>query len=144
MALLAVVASFVLANANEEYCSYYSGYCDTELNTAVQTYGAIQAAAAGLAGLEFVLFIISTVLTSVTIHRHRSAGGHCKALSGGVEYVSAAPAPAYQQGGAQPGEKYEMHSNGQVVGQTYVPEGGAQTYQAVPGAQHYQPGVSPA
>jgi len=37
----------------------------------------VLAAAAGLGGLEFALFIATLVLVSINLHRHRSNGGHC-------------------------------------------------------------------
>ncbi|OBT40519.1 hypothetical protein VE00_08992 [Pseudogymnoascus sp. WSF 3629] len=43
----------------------------------VYTYRNALAAAAGLGGLEFILFIVTLVITSIYLHRHRKAGGHC-------------------------------------------------------------------
>jgi len=46
------------------------------------TYRNALAAAAGLGGLEFALFIVTLVFTSIGLHRHRKAGGHCTPNSG--------------------------------------------------------------
>jgi len=154
MALLAVLASDVLAFSNDSYCDAY-GYCYSELDSGVAIYGDIMAAAAGLSGLEFVLFIVSLVVTSVMIHRHRKAGGHCKVMPG--EYGATAPYNPNQNVGA---EKYEMQPDTQAY-----PVGGAppqqqnmtgnngyaappQQYEQPPmggnpPAQQYQPGVVP-
>ena len=39
---------------------------------------AIFGAAAGLGAAEFVLYVVSLVILSIRIHKHRKAGGHCK------------------------------------------------------------------
>ena len=38
---------------------------------------AIFGAAAGIGAAEFVLYIVSLVILSIRIHKHRKAGGHC-------------------------------------------------------------------
>lgn len=48
---------------------YTDGY-----TAAVGIFGA----AAGLGAAEFVLYVVSLVILSIRIHKHRKAGGHCK------------------------------------------------------------------
>ncbi|OTB02663.1 hypothetical protein M426DRAFT_192493 [Hypoxylon sp. CI-4A] len=59
----------------DEYMDYYSGWYDmSDYDTAVTVYGACLAAAAGLGGVEFLLYIISLSIHGVMLHRHRKAG----------------------------------------------------------------------
>ncbi|CZR59003.1 uncharacterized protein PAC_08895 [Phialocephala subalpina] len=83
-------------------CSYtYYGYClkkrDMDLTkratTDVYTYRNSMAAASGLGGLEFLLFIATLAFTSVYLHRHRKAGGHCMPNS------TSSPTPAAVESG---------------------------------------------
>ncbi|RYO95171.1 hypothetical protein DL766_004200 [Monosporascus sp. MC13-8B] len=67
-----------------EYYGYYTTY-----DAAVLTYAGILAGAAGLGGLEFILYIVSLSMHSVMVHRHRKAGLHCMPLES-----SSYPAPA--------------------------------------------------
>lgn len=72
-------------------CEYYDYYCykakrSEELmkryaTTDVVTYRNALAAAAGLGGLEFLLFVISLSIFGVFMHRHRKSGGACMAGS---------------------------------------------------------------
>jgi len=55
-------------------CDYYTGVCT---NSGVETYPHALAAAAGLGGLEFLLFGITLAFVGLSLHRHRTAGGHC-------------------------------------------------------------------
>lgn len=88
----ALLASEVADNPLSYYddtsdsCYYYDGVCyyrkqrralGKRATTNVKTYRNSLAAASGLGGLEFLLFIISLVITSIFLHRHRKAGGHC-------------------------------------------------------------------
>ncbi|RYP23822.1 hypothetical protein DL765_000899 [Monosporascus sp. GIB2] len=92
------LASFALLAAQVapllSYYSYYSstyseyGYYTT-YDAAVLTYAGILAGAAGLGGLEFILYIVSLSMHSVMVHRHRKAGLHCMPLES-----SSYPAPA--------------------------------------------------
>lgn len=43
---------------------------------------AIFGAAAGLGAAEFVLYVVSLIILSIRIHKHRKAGGHCKPQKG--------------------------------------------------------------
>ncbi|EAQ92622.1 hypothetical protein CHGG_00857 [Chaetomium globosum CBS 148.51] len=61
---------FSLVNSYSSY-SYYS-LSDSDL-----IWLAAQAAAAGLGGVEFVLFLVSLIIHSIHLHRHRAAGLHC-------------------------------------------------------------------
>jgi len=84
-------------------CSYtYDGYCykkrglnllPKRATTNVVTYRNALAAASGLGGLEFLLFIVTLVFTSLYLHRHRTAGGHCMPGTMGTASVRAEPKP---------------------------------------------------
>lgn len=71
------------SSSSSSYC--YAGYCIKKRDVGIEkrattnyyTYRNAMAAAAGLGGLEFILFIITLVFTSIALHRHRKAGGHC-------------------------------------------------------------------
>ncbi|KAK9779664.1 hypothetical protein SCAR479_03271 [Seiridium cardinale] len=58
-------------------CDYYYGCYTTSLSGSDKIYAACLAAAAGLGGLEFVVFIVSLAIHSAMLHRHRKAGLHC-------------------------------------------------------------------
>ncbi|ROW14160.1 hypothetical protein VPNG_04193 [Cytospora leucostoma] len=63
-------------------CDYYE--CDTYALTGDElTFGACLCAAAGLGGVETILFMVALAYHSVMMHRHRSAGLHCKPMSHG-------------------------------------------------------------
>jgi len=74
--------------SGSSYCDAY-GYCYKKRDnsvakratTNVYTYRDALAAAAGLGGLEFILFIVTLVITSIYLHRHRKAGGHSSAYA---------------------------------------------------------------
>jgi len=86
-AYLASTAAFVLTTVTSYSYGgyiYYSGYTT---NDAV--YGAILAAAAGLGGLEWVLYIVALILHSIALSRHRKAGLHSM-----PNRAASAPAPA--------------------------------------------------
>ncbi|KAH8821484.1 hypothetical protein F5884DRAFT_89154 [Xylogone sp. PMI_703] len=68
---------------NYDYTDCYYGYCfkkrsgvEKRATTDVLTYRNAMAAASGLGGLEFILFVITLVVFSIRLHRHRQAGGH--------------------------------------------------------------------
>ncbi|KAK2005807.1 hypothetical protein LZ32DRAFT_499596, partial [Colletotrichum eremochloae] len=44
-------------------------------------FGSCMAAAAGIGGIQFALFITSLVIHSVMLHRHRKAGLHCNPVN---------------------------------------------------------------
>ncbi|KAH6900017.1 hypothetical protein B0T10DRAFT_393579 [Thelonectria olida] len=73
-AILAAQTAIYFA-AGSSYCDWYSCYDDT-LYGAALVYGSIMAAASGLGALEFLFFIISLVIHSIMICRHRRAGLH--------------------------------------------------------------------
>lgn len=66
-------------------CATYDGYTDCVRKRALNlfrrdilnNYYSVNAAAAGVGALEFVLFAISLAFTGLYLHRHRGAGGHC-------------------------------------------------------------------
>ncbi|TDZ13468.1 hypothetical protein C8035_v004272 [Colletotrichum spinosum] len=140
--LLASQSAFLFGSA---VCDYY-GYC--------YSYSVVlsscMAAAAGLGGLEFALFITSLSIHSVMLHRHRKAGLHSSpessssASSGavapvvasqtlpeknaGVQVTNAAYQPAHQGQSAPPYGHQEAAYGGQMAPQ--------QAYH--PGAQQQQ------
>jgi len=84
--------SWALSDDSSTYCVY--GYCYKKRDvlqrrdtTDAYTYRDALAAAAGLGGLEFILFVVTLVMTSIALHRHRRAGGHC--MPGPVNPVAA-------------------------------------------------------
>ncbi|KAF8849191.1 hypothetical protein BDZ45DRAFT_559529, partial [Acephala macrosclerotiorum] len=83
--LASEVAAYQIVTYSDT-CTYtYYGYClkkrDMDLTkratTDIYTYRNSMAAASGLGGLEFLLFVVTLAFTSVYLHRHRKAGGHC-------------------------------------------------------------------
>lgn len=72
------------AGTSSTSCDIY-GYCykkrdlgiEKRATTDYYTYRNALAAAAGLGGLEFIMFIVTLVITAIHVHRHRKAGGHC-------------------------------------------------------------------
>lgn len=89
-------------------CDYtVDGYCVKKRALAARdvtdayTYRNSMAAAAGLGGLEFILFIITLVFVSVHLHRHRKAGGHCTPSRAGPSAPPTGPiggpAPVYSE-----------------------------------------------
>ncbi|KAI1164635.1 hypothetical protein F5B18DRAFT_240807 [Nemania serpens] len=64
-ALLASQAALLLAYS--DYYGYYYGFA---------VFGSIAGAAAGLGGIQWVVYIVALVLHSIAFHRHRKAGLH--------------------------------------------------------------------
>ncbi|KAI2467096.1 hypothetical protein F4781DRAFT_433749 [Annulohypoxylon bovei var. microspora] len=132
-ALLAaqVAAGFALYH---EYSDFYEEYYGVSTdNTAYAVYGACLAAAAGLGGLEFLLYIISLSVHGVMLHRHRKAG--LKAMpfnvaSGGAPAVAVLPVD---------GEKFQMQSQATQV----YPQQTAPAMGPPPPQQGYYPPSSP-
>jgi len=142
------------------YCDAY-GYCykkrdlEARATTNVYTYRNALAAAAGLGGLEFILFIVTLVITAIYLHRHRKAGGHCSpnALNTAGAPVtheqkdvelqaSNTQQPTYAANGQQPpyapnGQQPQYAPTGQQP--QYAPNGQQPTYYA---PQQEQPVVS--
>jgi len=91
---------------------YYAGVCykKRSLNflakrvatTNVYTYRNALAAASGLGGLEFLLFIATLAITGVFLHRHRTAGGHCMpgSFAGGAANAEPKPVELQQNSGS--------------------------------------------
>ncbi|KAI8623995.1 hypothetical protein F5Y19DRAFT_342545 [Xylariaceae sp. FL1651] len=90
-ALLAAQAAYIFAYVNDVLGYYYEDVGDT--------YGAIVAAAAGLGGVEWVIYLVSLILHSIALHRHRKAG--LRAMPGASASAPAAGVPAG-------GEKIQM------------------------------------
>ncbi|RDW80156.1 hypothetical protein BP6252_04794 [Coleophoma cylindrospora] len=70
------------------YCYYYCYRKDKRFVpakravTTIETYRNAMIADAAIGGIEFVLFVVTLVVTSIHLHRHRKAGGHCVPASG--------------------------------------------------------------
>jgi len=133
------VAAYSWAYDNYSTCIYYYCYKKRDViakrDTSLYTYRNALAAAAGLGGLEFILFVITLVITSIHLHRHRKAGGHC--TTGALNTAPAGAAPVTQerkdlelQGGPAP------HPAPQ-----YAPQ---PQYTQPPQQQHVQPAQQPA
>ncbi|TVY64218.1 hypothetical protein LSUE1_G008789 [Lachnellula suecica] len=142
-------------------CSDYYYYCykkrDSPLavraTTDLATYRNSMAAAAGLGGLEFILFAITLIFTAIHLQRHRKAGGHSAPIRAGTGAAPAAapagvaaPAPVYS-------ETKPEYAQQQYVGQPQVqqpvqyvqhPQTQQPTYVQQPAQQAQQPPVQPA
>jgi len=113
-------------------CDYIYGYCykkrdlalATRATTNVKTYHDSMAAASGLGGLEFVLFVATLVITALWLHRHRQAGGHCIPNAGTTGGITGEPKGVELQ---QPPEGYNngVH-NGANNGAVYTEPGSQQ------------------
>ncbi|KAI1454861.1 hypothetical protein F4805DRAFT_301625 [Annulohypoxylon moriforme] len=117
-----------------EYSDYYDDYYDlSSYDTAFKTYGGCLAAAAGLGGVEFLLYIISLSIHGVMLHRHRKAGLKAMPLdvaSGGAPAVATLPTD---------GEKFQMQPQAtQVYPQQTMPVTGGPEPQ-----QGFYPQTSP-
>ncbi|KAI8957615.1 hypothetical protein F5Y11DRAFT_77885 [Daldinia sp. FL1419] len=85
------------------YSDFYDDYYDmSDYDAAVNTYGGCLAAAAGLGGVEFLLYVISLSIHGVMLHRHRSAG--LKAMPNAGEVSGADTGVGLPAGG----EKFQM------------------------------------
>ncbi|KAF4637177.1 hypothetical protein G7Y89_g916 [Cudoniella acicularis] len=86
-------------------CTYYYGYClkKREMDlvpraiTNIYTYLNAMIAAAALGGLEFILFMITLIFTSIYLSRHRAARGHCMPAKIGVPPALSSAVPIMQQ-----------------------------------------------
>jgi len=100
------------SGSNCTYVAYYGDVCykkrDAALGkratTDLYTYRNALAAAAGLGGLEFILFIVTLVITAIYLHRHRKAGGHCTPGS-----LATAPATYEQKGVELQGQQQQQY-----------------------------------
>ncbi|KAI1384332.1 uncharacterized protein F4822DRAFT_66914 [Hypoxylon trugodes] len=118
----------------DSYSDYYDDYYDiSDYKAAYMTYGGCLAGAAGLGGVEFLLYVISLSIHGVMLHRHRKAG--LKAMP--ISTTSGAPAAA--TGVPAGGEKFQMQPQATpVYPQQTIPMDG--TY---PPQQGYYPPQSP-
>ncbi|OHW94117.1 integral membrane protein [Colletotrichum incanum] len=130
------LCSFALLASNVAYlfdssvCDYY-GYCYSSTPTGLYlVFTACMAAAAGIGGLEFALFVASMAIHSVMLHRHRKAGLHCNPVAFGSAPVvtshivpekntaQVTTTPAYQPAQAQSAPPYMQQDtsyNNQLV-----------------------------
>ncbi|CAJ2500724.1 Uu.00g035770.m01.CDS01 [Anthostomella pinea] len=74
--LAAQVAAGFFYSTSDYYDDYY-GYYKRSADTDTTTYAACMAAAAGLGGVEFILYVVSLVIHSIMLYRHRKAGLKC-------------------------------------------------------------------
>ncbi|TVY26126.1 hypothetical protein LHYA1_G003982 [Lachnellula hyalina] len=147
---------------------YYYYYCykkrDAPLvpraTTNVVTYRHSMAAAAGLGGLEFILFAITLIFTTIHVLRHRKAGGHCTPVRAGTGpdiALDAGPAPVYseakthdlnaqngqqqyvQQPIQQPVQQYVQQPQQPTPPTQYVEHSGQAAPQHLPQQEYYTP-----
>ncbi|KAE8450133.1 hypothetical protein EG329_006914 [Mollisiaceae sp. DMI_Dod_QoI] len=134
--LASEVAEYQIVTYDDTCSYYYYGYCvkkrglglSKRATTNVYTYRNSMAAASGLGGLEFLLFTITLIFTSIHLHRHRKAGGHCMPGSSAptstamnVEAGHGYGAPSIATTAVEPKET-EMEGTGTHVSQsTYAP-----------------------
>ncbi|KAI1105557.1 hypothetical protein F4804DRAFT_331144 [Jackrogersella minutella] len=107
-AILAAQVAPVFA-VYHSYSDYYDDYDLSDYDAAITTYGACLAAAAGLGGVEFLLYVISLSIHGVMLHRHRNAG--LKAMPIGTASGSAPAGVGLPPGG----EKFPMQSQANQV-----------------------------
>lgn len=132
-------------------CAFiYDGYCyknkrgldiAKRSTTTIYTYRNAMAAAAGLGGLEFVLFVKTLVYTSIYLHRHRKAGGHCMPSNPNAPVaVQQQPAPVQQtQPVYQPQQPVQQVYQQQVPQPVYQQQVPQQIYQQPQPQPTYQP-----
>ncbi|KAK2048123.1 hypothetical protein LZ31DRAFT_591732 [Colletotrichum somersetense] len=60
---------------------YYGRYDSSSISDVGVIFSACMAAAAGIGGLEFALFVTSLSVHGVMLHRHRKAGLHCNPVN---------------------------------------------------------------
>ncbi|KAG4030367.1 hypothetical protein MFRU_012g01070 [Monilinia fructicola] len=84
--LAAQIANSVIYDTGYSYDPYYGDYYyknkrgmgnQKRATTTWETYRNTMFATAALGGVEFVLFVVTLVILSIRLHRHRKAGGHC-------------------------------------------------------------------
>ncbi|KAI2641191.1 hypothetical protein GGS21DRAFT_503498 [Xylaria nigripes] len=105
--VLLAAQSVVLLSAADDY---YDGYVED----AVDTYGTVCAAAAGLGAIEWIIYLVALIIHSIALHRHRKAGLFARP----GQLNGAAPAAA-------PEQKFEMQPQ---PTQTYYSPQPVQTY----------------
>ncbi|KAI1804270.1 hypothetical protein F4811DRAFT_561978 [Daldinia bambusicola] len=111
-AILAAQIASVFA-IYHSYTSFYGDYYDlSDYDAAVNTYGGCLAAAAGLGGVEFLLYIISLSIHGVMLHRHRKAGLKAMPIQGPAGGVDGLPVG---------GEKFQMQPQATQVYQEQNP-----------------------
>lgn len=89
-----LAAQVAPAFAGTVECDYYSGYCAAyALDGIGLIYASCLAGAAGLGGVQFVLFVVSLSIVGVKVHRHRAAGLHCTPASAATGHHGAATTP---------------------------------------------------
>ncbi|XXH06163.1 hypothetical protein Hte_012609 [Hypoxylon texense] len=121
------------SSVSDYYNEYYDYYDLSDYDTAVTIYGGCLAAAAGLGGVEFLLYVISLSIHGVMLHRHRKAG--LKAMPGSA----ASGLVQGPVGGPVGGEKFQMQPQAaQVYPQQPVSAAGPP-----PPQQGYYPPQSP-
>ncbi|KZL75177.1 integral membrane protein [Colletotrichum tofieldiae] len=149
------LCSFALLASNVAYlfdssvCDYY-GYCYSSTPTGLYlVFTACMAAAAGIGGLEFALFVASMAIHSVMLHRHRKAGLRCNPVSFGSAPVvtshimpekntaQVTTNPAYQPVQAQSAPPY-MHQDTSYNNQM-VPHQPQQHHAPAPQQQMFAP-----
>jgi len=145
--LASEVSQYQIVTYTSDDCLYYvDGVCykKRSLNflakrvatTNVYTYRNSMAAASGLGGLEFLLFVATLAITGIYLHRHREAGGHCMAGAMETGAVNEEPKPMeLQQNSGYNGQQQVYQQQPAVYQQQPVQQ---QVYQQQPVESTYQ------
>lgn len=141
--LASQTASFIAIGDTECVYDYY-GYtsCTSyELGGEDLIIAGCLCAAAGMGGIEFILFIVSLSMHSVMMHRHRSAGLHNRPISPELGAESGFPTA-----GPVPGEKPQPSHNVSSPHPQYASSHltAVATPSPAQGQQMYQPPSAPA
>ncbi|KAL9095373.1 MAG: hypothetical protein Q9165_002244 [Trypethelium subeluteriae] len=92
----ALAGDIAAATTYDDYYVYSDGYITS-------TYWALLAVNAAAAGVNWAMYVVTLVLTSMYVYRHRRAGGHNRPTS--TNALERGAAPTYVAAGPTP-EKY--------------------------------------
>ncbi|KAK0665672.1 hypothetical protein QBC41DRAFT_282560 [Cercophora samala] len=138
LVVLWLCAFAVVAAGIAPWMEYYGGALYAYTTTYEQAWWTGLAAASGMGGLEFVLHIVSLIIHSIRLHRHRKEGGHSQA---GVPWGPAPTTGTVQVAQGQQQVVYAQPQQQPVVYQQ-VPQQQQQqqppVYQQPQGQQVYQ------
>ncbi|KAK6214127.1 hypothetical protein LQW54_004729 [Pestalotiopsis sp. IQ-011] len=126
----ALLATEISVLSDGFYCN--GGY---DICSVSETYSACVAAAAGVGGLEFALFIVSLVIHSIMVHRHRKAGLHCNPIHSPAGHQQPAiplTNNAEKTGGQAHSHAYQQQQPQQAAAPNYVQQQPQATYAPSP------------
>lgn len=109
--------SFAYLATEISFLSTYTYLCNGgyDICTVSDLYQACVAAAAGVGGVEFALFIVSLVIHSVMVHRHRKAGLHCNPVHSSHHHETQSAIPLGTT--TNPAEKHASQTHSQPYSQ---------------------------